>query len=104
MAEVSSKKINARAGANINFESMDAGSLEQCFRTMREVRKKRSKASHTVIPEAYNEALFEEQRLLFVQAYEALRTIRVALQSKPKAEIELEKMDQRVREGDIWFQ
>jgi len=86
-----------------NFNSRDAEPLKQCFATLREVRKRRSRPAHSVVPEEYDEALYEEQRQLFVRSYEAVRTIRLTLQNHPLAAPIRDKMNPQVRDGEIWF-
>lgn len=86
-----------------NFKTRDSEPLNQCFATLREVRKLRSRPAHSVVPEEYNEALYEEQRQLFVRAYEAVRTIRLALQIHPLAAPVRDRMNPQVRDGEIWF-
>jgi hypothetical protein len=85
-----------------SFRTPDPGPLDEMLATFREVRKLRQKPAHAINPDAYDDALFEQQRQLFVRAYDALRTLRLILQNHPSARSVADQMDERVRKGDIW--
>jgi hypothetical protein len=53
------------------------------FATFREVRSLRSKPSHRLDDNIFDETLFAKQRELMIQAYEAIRTIRLILSNHP---------------------
>lgn len=84
------------------FRTPDPGPLDDMLATFRKIRKLRQKPAHAINPDAYDEELFEQQRQLFVRAYDAVRTLRLILQNQPQARTIAEEMDERVRKGDIW--
>lgn len=85
-----------------SFRTPEPEPLREMLATFRHVRKLRQSPAHTINPDAYDESLYEKQRLLFVSAYNAVRTLRLILQNHPRALVVAEQMDQRVRTGDIW--
>ena len=81
----------------------DPKPLQEAVATLRRVRKLRQKPAHALDDNNYDEALFEEQRLLFVDAYNAVHTLRLILQNHPKARPLVNEMDERVVKGEIWL-
>lgn len=84
------------------FRTPDPVPLQEAIATFRRVRKLRQSPAHALDPDVYDETLFEKQRLLFVAAYDAVRTLRLVLQNHPRARAVSEEMDERIRAGDIW--
>ena len=68
----------------------------------REIRGLRNKPAHTLNDDAYDPALFKEQRRIFLLGYDAVRTLRLILTNHPRALPAEAEMDQRVRKGEIW--
>lgn len=85
-----------------HIRTPDPKPLQEAVATFRRVRKLRQKPAHALDGNNYDEALFEEQRLLFVDAYNAVRTLRLILQNHPKARPLVNEMDERVVKGEIW--
>ncbi len=69
--------------------------------TFRKVRKLRQRPAHKLTENKHDESLFETQRLLFVEAYVAIRTLRQVLENHPRARSVADDMDQLVRSGNI---
>lgn len=84
------------------FRTPDPKPLEEAIAVLKRVRKLRQTPAHALDDDRYDEALFEEQRALFVDAYNAVRTLRLILQNHPKARPVLAEMDERVVKGQIW--
>ena len=85
-----------------SFRTPDTEPVDECLATFREVRKKRQKPAHAVLTAKYDEALFEQQRQLFIRAYSAVRTLRLVIQNHPRARAVRDKMNEQVRNGEIW--
>ena len=85
-----------------SFRTRDIEPLEELIRTFKRVRKLRQKPAHSIDDDAYDQGLFEQQRQLFLDAYAAVRTIRLVLQNHPRARRAMESMDERVQKGEIW--
>lgn len=85
-----------------HFHTPDPKPLEEAIAVLRRVRKLRQTPAHALDDDRYDEALFEEQRALFVDAYSAVRTLRLMLQNHPKARPVLAEIDERVVKGQIW--
>ncbi len=80
----------------------DPGPKEDMLRELREIRKLRQKPAHAVDDDAYDPELFTEQRRLFLNAYDVVRTLRLLLSNHPKARPALTEMNEQVRVGEIW--
>lgn len=76
--------------------------LDDMFRGLREIRKLRQLPAHSLKPNEYDAALFEEQRQLFHRAYSSLRTLRMVIANHPKAGPVEAELDSRVYKGEIW--
>lgn len=85
-----------------SFHTTDWTPLKETFTTFRKVRKLRQHPAHTINQDAYDEELFEKQRLLFGDAYDAIRTLRLTLQNHPRAQSVADRMNENVRDGNIW--
>lgn len=85
-----------------HFRTDDKKSLDDAISTLKRVRKLRQTPAHSLDEDSFNEALFEEQRNLFLKAYGAVRLLRLVIQNHPKARPVLEEMDERVVKGQIW--
>lgn len=86
-----------------SFRTPDTKPIDECLETFREVRKLRQKPAHAVTTEAFDESLFDEQRELFLRAYDAVRTLRLVLQNHPRARDVRDKMNEQVRAGEVWL-
>lgn len=61
------------------------GLVPSTAKILKEIRKVRSDAAHTLRENEYAPAVWEEQRRFVIEAYLAVRTVRQLLQSHPKA-------------------
>ncbi len=84
------------------FRTSDPAPLTEAIGIFKRVRKLRQKPAHAIDDDRYDEALFDEQRLLFLDAYKALRTLRLVIQNHPRAVPVLKEIDERVESGQIW--
>jgi hypothetical protein len=80
----------------------DPGPKNELLSKLREIRKLRQKPAHAIDDDTYDPALFKEQRRLFLNAYDVVRTMRLLLSNHPKAKPALSEMNEQVRVGEIW--
>jgi len=82
------------------FRIPDPQPLEAAFSAMKKVRKLRQHPAHAVDDEKFDLQFFKEQRALMMEAYEAVRTIRLCLANDPAAK-DVEVPEQLFK-GKIW--
>lgn len=70
---------------NKHFRPVDPEPIEQLMKTLRQVRKDRQKPAHSIVDDHFDKAIFEQQRQQMIQAYTAVRTIRLILHNHPLA-------------------
>lgn len=80
----------------------DPGPRDEMLRELREIRKLRQKPAHAIDDDAYDPDLFKEQRRVFLNAYDVVRTLRLLLSNHPRAKPALVEMNEQVRVGEIW--
>jgi hypothetical protein len=68
--------------------------------TFRRVRKLRQSPAHKVEDNAFNQELFKEQRQIVIEAYSAIRAIRLLLANHPK--VREYKVPAMLFNGEIW--
>jgi hypothetical protein len=83
-----------------NFRTKDQGPLQEMLETFRAVRKLRQRPAHVVDENRFDQRFIHEQRKLMVDAYTAIRTLRLIFANHPKAK-EVEIADW-LSEGRIW--
>ncbi len=85
-----------------SFKTRDPEPIKFLFRTLRRVRKLRQKPAHAVDEDAFDQRYFREQRLLVMDSYNAVRTIRLALANHPSVRHNPPEISDHVRDGKIW--
>lgn len=80
----------------------DPGPKDEMLEEIRDIRKLRQKPAHAVDGDAYDPELFKEQRRLFLNGYDVVRTLRLLLANHRRAKHVQEKMLEQVRIGEIW--
>lgn len=80
----------------------DPGPKDELLRELREIRKLRQKPAHAIDDDAHDPALFAEQRRLFLNGYDIVRTLRLMLANHPLAARAQDEMNEQVRLGEIW--
>ena len=84
------------------FRPVDWEPWDTTIAILKQVRKKRQKPAHKVDENVFDQEYFKQQRELIMQAYEALRTLRLILANHPqvkRADIRISKI---LQQGDIW--
>ena len=70
--------------------------------TLRHIRKLRQKPAHTTDENVFDQEYFRKQRELIIQAYEAIRTIRLLLANHPLVQQANLEISEALRSGQIW--
>lgn len=60
--------------------------MDETFETFKKVRRLRTKPAHSIEDDNFDMKYFREQRELFIEAYTAMRFLRLILQNHPKAD------------------
>lgn len=88
---------------NINFRTPydeDKKLTNQMFETFREIRRLRQKPAHAINEDGFDQMYFQQQRELMIRAYEAVRTVRQALEFHPS--VRGYKIPDWLESGKIW--
>lgn len=70
--------------------------------TFKLVRKLRQKPAHKVDSNAFDQLIFKRQREIVVDAYVALRTLRLLFATHPKVQANPPDINEQLFNGDIW--
>jgi len=85
-----------------HFRPEDPEPIDFLFKTLRTVRKLRQKPAHAVNENAFDQKYFKQQRLLVMDAYNAVRLIRLILANHPAVRRNPPEISEHVRDGKIW--
>jgi hypothetical protein len=85
-----------------NFRLADPKPFESMFKAFRKVRHLRQKPAHTVNENLFNQTYFKEQRKIMIEAYNALRTLRLVLANHPKVRRNPPEIQEHLAKGEIW--
>ena len=66
------------------------------------MRKLRQKPAHKVSADLFNQDIFKKQREIIIDAYSAVRTLRLILANHPKVRLNPPKINERLFKGEIW--
>ncbi len=66
-----------------HFRPVDPKPLDNAFATLRKVRKLRQKPAHAPVDGEFDQRFFKEQRALIIEAYGAVRTLRLIFKNHP---------------------
>ena len=85
----------------LKFHPEDASPLDAMIAAFRKVRKLRQKPAHSTIDNVFDQSYFKQQRELILEAYQAIRLIRLVLANHPNCQdYEVDEMiyDGRIRD------
>lgn len=82
----------------VNFP--DPGPKDNMLKVLRNIRQLRMKPAHKAEKDVFDDKFFEEQRQLIIEAYGALRTIRLILQNHPA--VKDHKVPNWLQEAKFW--
>jgi hypothetical protein len=84
------------------FRSKDPSAANRMFSVFKEIRKLRQKPAHSINENEFDQKYFKEQRRLAVDAYNAVRSIRIILANHPAVKANPPKIDELLQQGKIW--
>ena len=84
------------------FRPQELEPLEQMLASFRKVRKLRQKPAHSVREDEFDQKYFHEQRSLIMEAYGAVRTLRLVLANHPRVRANPPEINEFLYEGKIW--
>jgi hypothetical protein len=84
------------------FRPADPEPLDQMFSTFRKVRKLRQKPAHAVNENIFDLKYFKDQRQLVIEAYDAVRTLRLILANHPSVRKIPPTIGEHLYKGEIW--
>lgn len=87
---------------NRYFRPQDRSSLDEMFSVFRKVRKLRQKPAHKVNVDEFNQEYFHKQRELIIDAYDAVRTLRLILSNHPLVQKDPPQIGEHLYKGEIW--
>ncbi|NTU50247.1 MAG: AAA family ATPase [Desulfobulbaceae bacterium] len=86
----------------MHYRPADPEPLEKMIATFRKARTLRQKPAHAPQEDTFDQKYFREQRLLIIDAYAAIRTVRLILANHPKVRAKPPVIDEFLYEGKIW--
>jgi hypothetical protein len=84
------------------FRAADATPIDTMIATFKKVRKLRQSPAHKINANAFDQNIFRKQREIVVDAYNAVRTLRLLLASHPAVIKDPPEIDGQLLEGKIW--
>lgn len=84
----------------LKFRPKDKKPMDDLFRTLRSIRKQRQKPAHAILEDKFDMSFFKRQRRLLIDAYTAVRFLRLILQNHPK--VDMNKIPDWLYKGDIY--
>ena len=84
------------------YATDDWNHVEQMISTFKKIRKMRQKPAHTVDENVFDQTYFKEQRQLIIDAYGAIRTLRMMFQNYPKVKEKGIEVPDYLTKGKIW--
>ncbi|NMY13619.1 Diverged AAA-family ATPase containing protein [Pseudomonas veronii 1YdBTEX2] len=76
--------------------------VKELIDTFRKIRKLRQEPAHRIGLDIFDQSIFREQRALIIEAYNAVRLLRMILALHPKVEEDPPQINDWLREGKIW--
>lgn len=87
---------------NKYFRPADPKPIEKMIATFKKVRKLRQKPAHKVNTDSFDQEIFKKQRMIVVDSYDSVRTLRMMLANHPKVKANPPKINDRLFKGEIW--
>lgn len=84
------------------FRPTDPEPLDRMFMSLRTVRKLRQKPAHAVNENVFDVAYFKRQRRIVIDAYDAVRTLRLILANHPRVRKSPPEISRNLAQGEIW--
>jgi hypothetical protein len=84
------------------FRAVDATPVNTMIATFKSVRKLRQSPAHKINANAFDQSIFRKQRDIIIDAYNAVRTLRLVLANHPAVLKNPPKIDEQLFDGKIW--
>lgn len=84
------------------FQPADPKPFESMLKAFRTVRRMRQKPAHAVNENIFDLTYFKEQRKIMIEAYHALRTLRLVLANHPEVRRNPPEIQEHLAKGEIW--
>ncbi|MBA56767.1 MAG: AAA family ATPase [Pseudomonadales bacterium] len=84
------------------FRPVDPEPIEDMLSSFRKVRKLRQKPAHKIDENVFDQKYFKDQRQIMLDAYDAIRTIRLILANHPRVKASPPQIGKHLKEGKIW--
>jgi len=84
------------------FRPQDPTALDNTLDTFRKVRKLRQKPAHSPQEDKFDQKYFHEQRKLIMDAYDAVRTVRLVFANHPAVKRNPPKISEHIFKGEVW--
>ncbi|VVO78474.1 hypothetical protein PS858_01681 [Pseudomonas fluorescens] len=88
--------------AHTCFVAEEEEPIKEMMDAFRKVRKLRQSPAHSIKEDAFDQKYFHEQRALMIEAYSAIRMIRLILSNHPSVKLEPPKISDFLYKGKIW--
>jgi len=85
-----------------HFQTDDWGPWDRSIAALRKVRKIRQKPAHALNENIFDQRYFKEQRELVIEAYNAVRVLRMILEKHPMVGASDIEVPDWLREARIW--
>jgi hypothetical protein len=86
----------------MHYRPHDKEPVEAMFKTFREVRRLRQQPAHSLKENVFDMSYFKTQRGLVVDAYDAVRTLRLCLANHPNVQRKPPEIHENLVTGDLW--
>ncbi len=85
---------------NLCFRTANANTIVEMISTFRKIRKLRQRPAHKIAEDQFDQIYFKQQRELIIEAYKAVRNLRLILSNHPNCkDVKIYPM---LEKGDIW--
>lgn len=84
------------------FTPAEEQPVKDMLSTLRKIRKLRQKPAHKVESDAFDQAIFKRQRDIVINAYVAVRMLRLILANHPKVRANPPEISEQLAKGEIW--
>jgi hypothetical protein len=87
---------------NKYFTATDKTPIERMISSFKKVRKLRQNPAHKINPDAFDQVIFKKQREIVIDAYDAVRTLRMLLANHPAVKASPPEINEQLFKGEIW--